>query len=76
MPVSLTKVSKKINKKRGKSINSLNENSRDSQRLRRAGMRDGKLARVLAARMKANQPLRMVWLGETKVLEWHANRCM
>lgn len=56
MPVSLAKVHKKINKKRGNS-NTLNENSRDSQRLRRAGMRDGKLARVLAARMKANQPL-------------------
>ncbi|KAI9820854.1 MAG: hypothetical protein M1832_003487 [Thelocarpon impressellum] len=56
MPRSLAKVHKKISKKRG-NINSLNENSRDSQRLRRAGMRDGKLARVLAARIKSNQPL-------------------
>ncbi|KAI9723691.1 MAG: hypothetical protein M1812_000991 [Candelaria pacifica] len=55
MPKSLAKVQKKISKKKG-STNSLHENSRDSQRLRRAGARDDKLARVAAARAKTNQP--------------------
>ncbi|KAI9706573.1 MAG: hypothetical protein M1836_003580 [Candelina mexicana] len=55
MPKSLAKVQKKISKKKG-STNSLHENSRDSQRLRRAGARDDKLAKVAAARVKSNQP--------------------
>ncbi|KAI9816491.1 MAG: hypothetical protein M1827_001623 [Pycnora praestabilis] len=55
MPKSFAKVHKKISKKRG-NINSLHENSRDSQRLRRAGARDDKLGRVSTARAKANQP--------------------
>ncbi|MCJ1362267.1 hypothetical protein MMC16_001369 [Acarospora aff. strigata] len=55
MPKSLAKVHKKISKKRG-NINSLHENSRDSQMLRRAGARDDKLAKLSAARAKVNQP--------------------
>ncbi len=55
MPKSLAKVQKKIAKKKGNS-NSLHENSRDAQKLRRAGARSEKLDKVAAARAKANQP--------------------
>lgn len=57
MAKSLAKVQKKISKKKRK-INSLHENSRDSQKLRRAGARSEKLERVSAARAKANKPHR------------------
>ncbi|TVY75871.1 Mitochondrial acidic protein MAM33 [Lachnellula suecica] len=56
MPKSLEKTRKKITKKKG-SINALHENSRDSQRLRRALMRDDKLLRVASARRKNDKPL-------------------
>ena len=56
MPKSLEKTRKKIAKKKG-NINALHENSRDSQRLRRALMRDDKLIRVASARRKNDQPL-------------------
>ncbi|KAI9676903.1 MAG: hypothetical protein M1817_006742 [Caeruleum heppii] len=56
MPRSLAKVHKQISKKRGKS-SALNENSRDSQRLRRAGMREDKIIRELAARTNSNKAL-------------------
>ena len=56
MAKSLAKVQKKISKK-NKSTRSLHENSRDAQRLRRAGARSEKLERLAAARAKANQPL-------------------
>jgi hypothetical protein len=56
MPKSLEKTRKKISKKKG-NINALHENSRDSQRLRRALMRDDKLIRVASARRKNDQPL-------------------
>ena len=55
MPKSLAKVQKKITKKKGNS-NSLHENSRDAQKLRRAGARSEKLDKLAAARAKANQP--------------------
>lgn len=55
MPKSLAKVQKKVAKKKGNS-NSLHENSRDAQKLRRAGARSEKLDRLAAARAKANQP--------------------
>ena len=55
MPKNLEKLKKKISKKKG-NITSLNENSRDSQRLRRAGARGEKLEKLAAARAKANQP--------------------
>ncbi|MCJ1461887.1 hypothetical protein MMC07_000486 [Pseudocyphellaria aurata] len=54
MARSLAKVQKKISKKKRK-INSLHENSRDSQKLRRAGARSEKLERVSAARAKVNK---------------------
>ena len=56
MPKSLEKTRKKIAKKK-RNINALHENSRDSQRLRRALMRDDKLVRVASARRKNDQPL-------------------
>lgn len=56
MPKSLEKTRKKIAKKKG-NITALHENSRDSQRLRRARMRDDKLIRVASARRKNDQPL-------------------
>ena len=61
MPKSLAKVHKKISKKTKGNISSLHENSRDSQRLRRAGARDDKLARLSKARSKANQPHSQCW---------------
>jgi translation machinery-associated protein 16 len=57
MPKSLDKTRKKIAKKKKGNINALHENSRDSQRLRRAQMRDDKLIRVASARRKNDQPL-------------------
>lgn len=56
MPKSLEKTRKKITKKKG-NISALHENSRDSQRLRRAGMRDEKLERVARGRKKNDKPL-------------------
>lgn len=41
-------------------INSLHENSRDSQKLRRAGAREQKLLRIATARAKVNQTYRML----------------
>ena len=60
MPKSFAKVQKKISKKRG-NTSSLNENSRDAQKLRRAGARDDKLARLSVARAKVNQPHSTLW---------------
>ncbi len=57
MPKNLAKLQKKISKKKGNTT-TLNENSRDSQRLRRAGARGEKLEKLAAARAKANQPHR------------------
>ena len=59
MPKSLEKTRKRISKKKG-DITALHENSRDSQRLRRALMRDDKLVRVASARRKNDQPLGML----------------
>jgi Translation machinery-associated protein 16 len=56
MPKSLEKTRKKIAKKKG-NITALHENSRDSQRLRRAQMRDDKLVKVASLRRKNDQPL-------------------
>jgi len=56
MPKSLEKTRKKIAKKKG-NISALHENSRDSQRLRRALMRDDKLVKVASLRRKNDQPL-------------------
>ena len=54
MPKNLAKVQKKIAKKKG-SPNSLHENSRDAQKLRRAGARSIKLDKLAAARARANE---------------------
>jgi len=56
MPKSLEKTRKKIAKKKG-NITALHENSRDSQRLRRAQMRDDKLVKVASSRRRSDQPL-------------------
>jgi hypothetical protein len=55
MAKALHKVQKQISKKRGGKPTSLHENSRDSQRLRTAGAREDKLAKLLAAATRANQ---------------------
>ncbi|KAK5173117.1 translation machinery-associated protein 16 [Saxophila tyrrhenica] len=54
MPSKLAKVHKQITKKKGDKIKSLHENSRDARRLRRAGARDDRVARVNAVRQKTN----------------------
>lgn len=59
MAKSLHKVLKKVAKKRGAHSSSLNENSRDAQKLRRASARSEKLDRRGPARTKANQDYRM-----------------
>lgn len=56
MPSSLHKVQKRVNKKKGPKANALHENSRDAQRIRRAGARDDRVARVTSTRQKANLP--------------------
>jgi len=56
MTKALGKLQKKLAKKKGVSAGCLNENSRDAQKLRRAGARSEKLERLAAARAKANQP--------------------
>ena len=55
MPSKLAKVQKHVTKKKGNKINSLHENSRDARRLRTAGARDDKVARLGAVREKANK---------------------
>lgn len=54
MARSLDKVQKKISKKRGGKPNALHENSRDAQRLRTAGAREDKLAKIWKAATRAN----------------------
>jgi translation machinery-associated protein 16 len=55
MPSKLSKVHKQIAKKKGDKIKSLHENSRDARRLRNAGARDDRVARLSAVREKANR---------------------
>jgi translation machinery-associated protein 16 len=55
MARSLSKVQKHISKKRGGKPNSLHQNSRDAQRLRRAGAREEKVAKLIDAATRANQ---------------------
>ncbi|KIW68886.1 hypothetical protein PV04_04800 [Phialophora macrospora] len=54
MARALNKVQKQISKKRGGKTNALHENSRDAKRLRRAGAREEKLARLMDAAVRAN----------------------
>ncbi|GAB7361397.1 hypothetical protein MBLNU230_g1450t1 [Neophaeotheca triangularis] len=56
MPSKLSKVSKSISKKKGSKMNALHENSRDAQRLRKAGSRDDTVAQKHSVREKANLP--------------------
>lgn len=53
MPIRTSAIQKKVAKKR----KAIHENSRDAQRLRTAGLRDEKLARLAATRAKGYQPL-------------------
>ena len=54
---NLSKIQKKIAKKKGGRSTCLHENSRDVQRLRRAGARSERLDKLAAARAKAHGPL-------------------
>lgn len=55
MPSKLAKVQKHVTKKKGAKATSLHENSRDSKRLRSAGARDDRVARLTAVRQHANK---------------------
>lgn len=55
MPSKLAKVQKHVIKKKGNKINSLHENSRDAKRLRKAGARDDRVARLAAVRQRNNK---------------------
>lgn len=55
MPSALAKVQKHVKKKKGDKIKSLHENSRDAQRLRRAGNRDDRAARLSSIREQVNK---------------------
>lgn len=65
MPSKLSKVHKHISKKKGAHFNSLHENSRDAQRLRRAGARDDRVNRMSAVKEKHNRPLGMAIKSNT-----------
>lgn len=54
----LSKVQKKVAKKRRDNTNSLHENSRDAMKLRRAAGRAEKLEKLAGARNKAKNPHR------------------
>jgi len=66
MPKGLEKTRKHIMKKKG-NISALHENSRDSQHLRRAAMRDDKLEKVASARKKGNKRLRE-WIAIVRMI--------
>lgn len=67
MARALHKVQKQISKKRGGKPTALHENSRDARRLRQAGAREDKLARIASAAAKSNQIYvnRVAWIKET-----------
>lgn len=67
MPSKLAKVQKHVTKKKGSKINSLHENSRDAQRLRKAGARDDRVARLSAVREKANNQ----WISRVAFFSEH-----
>lgn len=66
MPRALHKVQKQISKKKGGKPTALHENSRDARRLRQAGAREDKIARIMNAAAKSNQIYveRVAWLQE------------
>jgi translation machinery-associated protein 16 len=57
MPQALSKVRKRVGKKKGDST-SLHENSRDAKNIRRASARDDKVTKLAVARARINQPHR------------------
>lgn len=57
MPTSLSKTRKQIAKKRGGDVSALHEKSRNSMRLRKAGVRDQRLEKLAASRNKREQPI-------------------
>ncbi|KAI9901188.1 hypothetical protein N3K66_003005 [Trichothecium roseum] len=57
MPTTLDKTRKHISKKRNGVPNALHEKSRDSMRLRKASVRDHRLAKLANARNKKEQPI-------------------
>ncbi|KAL7797249.1 translation machinery-associated protein 16 [Trichoderma ceciliae] len=57
MPNTLQKTRKHISKKRNGEVNALHEKSRDSMRLRKAGVRDQRLEKLASARGKREQPI-------------------
>lgn len=66
MPRALHKVQKQISKKKGGNVTALHENSRDARRLRQAGAREDKVARIMSAAAKSNQIYveRVAWFQE------------
>lgn len=54
MARALHKVQKEISKKKGGKPTALHENSRDARRLRQAGAREDKIARIMTAAHKSN----------------------
>ncbi|KAK5937609.1 translation machinery-associated protein 16 [Knufia obscura] len=66
MARALHKVQKKISKKRGSKPTALHENSRDARRLRQAGAREDKLARIMRLAKKSNQQYvyRVAWFQD------------
>ena len=57
MAKSLSKVTKKVAKKKG-SAKALHENSRDAKKIRKASARDDRISRLAATRIKLSQPYR------------------
>ncbi|KAL2835042.1 translation machinery-associated protein 16 [Aspergillus cavernicola] len=67
MPKSLSKVHKHITKKRGVGVlEAMHENSRDAKLLRRAGIRDDRVARISATMARGRQSYvdRIIYLKE------------
>lgn len=66
MARALHKVQKEISKKRGGKPTALHENSRDARRLRQAGAREDKLARIMTLAQKSNQRYveRVAWFQD------------
>ncbi|KAL2004292.1 hypothetical protein VTN02DRAFT_4017 [Thermoascus thermophilus] len=66
MAKNFHKIQKHITKKRGGKLEALHENSRDAKRLRRAGAREDRLARIASAISKGRQLYvdRVSWFQE------------
>lgn len=66
MPRALNKVQKHISKKKGGKPTALHENSRDARRLRTAGAREDKIARIATAAARSNRIYvnRVAWMKD------------